>query len=58
MPLARQLAVKYLRDRTNFDLEAWLKIRGRGKLEVEMKEVLAEARKLDLPAINKKSLRF
>jgi len=41
MPLARQLAVKKIKDPLNYDLEKWLEIRKTGEVDAEAVEVEA-----------------
>lgn len=52
MPLPKQLAVKFLRDRDNYDLGAWLAILGRPA--VTPQEVHREAMLLRLPRLRPK----
>ena len=58
MPLARQLAVKWLNDRKHFDFEKWLEIRGRG--DVEFIDVIREIQHLKAISLSlkKKGLAF
>ncbi len=58
MPLARQLAVKFMRDPKNFDLAKFIEIRGRGSKEVEMDDVVNEKSNLKLPIIGQQSISF
>ena len=58
MKMAKQLAVKYLRDKKHFDLAKWIEIRGKGPEEVVMEDVITEANSLDLPCIGQKTMRF
>ena len=59
MPLPLQLWVKLQRDKKDFSLEEWLKIRNRGPEEVTMKDILEAGRNVSLPVLRPKhSLKF